>query len=119
MKKIIATMLFVIVMIAFTGCNVSGEKPFAYLPAYEPMTFENFEKATEEEGLDHATFTVKNSSYENFLADYENFLHENGWKTTDDKKPLSLNLKKNDHIVILVLTSKNTDKDVKGLIYSK
>jgi hypothetical protein len=107
-------------MIAFSGCNKASEKkPFSYLPTYESMTFENFENATEEEGLDHATFRVKDSDYENFLTDYENFLHENGWQTTDDKKPISINLKKEDHVVILVVTSKNTDEEINGIIYSK
>lgn len=120
MKKNIFVPLFFFMML-FTSCNPSNVayKEFPYLPAYAHMTIENFQKATDEEGLHHATFTVQNVDYENFLADYEKILHKNGWRTTDDKKPFSMNLKKDDHILIMVLTSKKTDKNISGIIYSK
>lgn len=115
-----------ILIMLITSCGSSIVTPeknrikeFPYLPSYENMKIENFEKSTTKEGLDHASITVKNTAYQDFLGNYEKLLHEEQWHTTDDKKPFSMTLEKDNHIVIIVVTSTEEDEDIKGLLYSK
>ncbi|WZL71951.1 hypothetical protein QBE52_12655 [Clostridiaceae bacterium 35-E11] len=126
MKKSIFVVLTVIFMILLLSCDSSKIesdksviKEFPYLPSYTNMKIEDFEKSTTKEGLDHASFTVKDGMYTDFLNNYEELLHDNNWQTTDDKKPFSMTLEKEEHIVILVVTSTEEDPYVHGLIYSK
>lgn len=119
MKKLSFIIVILFLMPSFLGCTSDKTSYFPYLPAYENMEFTNFEESTDKEGLNHATFIVKDVPYEKFLTTYENILHENGWKTIDDKKPFSINLEKENHILIMILSSNRKDKDIEGLIYSK
>lgn len=120
MKKWLATVLFLVLMISTAACGPSkSDKEFPYLPTYENMTFENFIESTEKGGLNRANFTVKNTKYKDFLADYEKILQQDGWEMVDDRKPFSINVKKEDHVAIIILTSKEGEEDIQGMIYSK
>ncbi|WP_129600552.1 hypothetical protein [Anaerophilus nitritogenes] len=119
MKKYIVYPIIFILL--FCSCANKKEyiKEFPYLPQYENLKITDFEEAKDKNGLNHSNFSVKNVQFENFLSDYEKILRDHNWKTIDDKKPFSIQVQKDDHFAIIVITSQQKDKDIKGIIYAK
>ncbi|MBB6215970.1 hypothetical protein HNQ80_002061 [Anaerosolibacter carboniphilus] len=123
MKKYSMILLVLILTASLISCRSSDTnnrqyiKEFPYLPAYGNMKFVKFEKATAD-GIDRATYTVSNTNPEEFLSGYEQHLTENGWKNTLDNKPISINMEKENHKAIILVTPEEKAKNLTVIIFS-
>ncbi|MFZ5968869.1 MAG: hypothetical protein ACOYVK_17070 [Bacillota bacterium] len=117
MKKIVLLLIF-IMSINTTACQLLGKKEFSQLPKYENMEQVDFQEAETPEGLDKAIYTLDNTTAEDFLNEYEKKMHAEGWTTTNDNKPVSIDLKKDNQITVVVVKPTNDDNTIEVNIFS-
>ncbi|ABR50246.1 hypothetical protein Amet_4165 [Alkaliphilus metalliredigens QYMF] len=132
MKRMFVFILSLLMLATMASCASSnnGEseddnrytKEFPYLPDYEEsMKLIEF-KEGEGEDLDIGTYSIPNTTPEGFLSRYEEILVENGWENTLDNKPISINMKKEEHIAIILVPpideEDKADTDIIVLIYA-
>lgn len=98
-KLVLALLSMLLVTLTVTGCsaNVSYLDEFAYLPAVEGMEIEDYEEA-EGDNFGNAIYKIEREDYEDFLANYEEILAEDGWEIVEDDKPEHLEATKDDHV---------------------
>lgn len=134
MKKIALLLIPLLLVFTISSCRSSNDQEneggidndiqyteeFPYLPAYgENMELIEFREG-EGEDVDIATYSVQNITADEFLTDYEELLIENNWENTFDNKPVSINMKKEEHIAIIIVPPiEEEEEDLTVLIYSK
>lgn len=129
MKKVFLLFIVVVSIFIMFACTSSKNndidnsikytKEFPYLPSYEDeMELIEFKEGEKGE-VDIATYLVKNTSPNEFLARYEELLIANGWKNSFDNKPVSINMEKDDHIAIIITPPIKDETSLKVMIYSK
>ncbi len=118
MKKFSVFLLILLIVESLIGCNkqITYTSEFEYLPMYKGMVVEDF-KEPSEEGMGIAVYKLKGLSSDEVLGKYESLLKKYGWKTTQDNKPASITVEKDNHKAIIA-TSK-TEEGTKLTIMSK
>lgn len=125
MKKILfVTLSLFIVLMAAAGCTKSPSQPneptapgtdtpkltyteeFSYLPALPSMKLKDLQKG-QEGSYDYAYYTLSDIEYDKILDQYESLLKKDGWTVTEDKKPKSLTVTKDDHLAAMSLSKVN------------
>mgnify|MGYP000874518088 CR=1 FL=1 len=118
MKKHILIMLFLLWLATLIGCTntntpeeiVTPENDlpaytdeFKFLPSHPNMKLKEFIKG--EQGVqDYAFYIVSDVEFDKFLVEYEDILIKEGWTVTNDGKPTSLGLEKDEHIAAMALS---------------
>lgn len=124
MKKTFAFILALLLISILLSCqatdnnNADEIEEFSYLPIYEGMELISVEKAPTDEGMDKGTYKISNTTPEEFLTNYENYLAENGWKKTDDNKPVSINMEKEDHKAIVIIPSVEDGDELTVIVFT-
>lgn len=118
MKRMLPIILTLILILNFAACGSRYDylNKFPYIPAYPRMAMEKTELANKQ-GFSSATFTIKNAKVSQVASSYEKIFHDDGWKTTDDKKPNVFTVEKADHIAVIALTQVKENTSV--FIYTK
>ena len=121
MKKIKFILLLMSIGILLSACKspVKEElEEFTNIPRDERMDQTSFEKASSKEGLDRAFYTVEDTTPVEFLTSYEELLHKDGWETTDDNKPVSITVKKDEQISVIVAKPAEGEDRFEVIIFS-
>ncbi|WML35934.1 hypothetical protein [Clostridium sp. OS1-26] len=86
-------------------------KEFSYLPSYgADMKLENFTPPSQgKQGYGTAKYTIKNTNNNDALKHYEDILKKDGWTIYEDKKPVSIAAKKDDHQVAILPAASGSD----------
>lgn len=102
-----------------TNNTTNLPKEFSYLPHYgADMKLESFTPQSQgKEGYGTAKYTIKNTNNKDVLQNYQNILKKDGWTIYEDKKPISIAAKKDNHTVALIAST--SESDVQLTIISK
>lgn len=119
MKKKYILFLIVVICLIISACGerIAYSENLPYLPLHKNMTLDTFEEPKAQGELAKSTYSVANTSFDDFLNEYEAIFQEDGWETTLDNKPNMLTVKKKDHEATVIAFQK--EGSVKTEIMSK
>lgn len=109
MKKLAGFLATAVLGLSLTACgsgtsatNSGYTTEFPYLPSYSsPMELQEFTELAQSD-YSKAYYIIKDTKNEDVLVNYEKILTQDGWTVYEDKKPLSVALEKEDHVVMLL-----------------
>ncbi|WP_432408757.1 hypothetical protein [Wukongibacter sp. M2B1] len=108
MKKKYLLFLILTIVLSVSGCGnkITYSENLPYLPLHKNMTLETFEEPKTEEELAKSIYAISGTSFDDFLNEYEEIFHEDGWETTLDNKPNMLTVQKKDHEATVIIYEK-------------
>lgn len=114
MKKAFVAFVVIIGLVLLVGCKpkVDYAEEFNFLPKYEKAEFQEFIENKAEntnEKYITATYIVKNAKQEDVINEYESVLHDDGWTTTFENKPLYITVTKEDHEANISTSQREND----------
>ena len=122
MKKFTGLLSALILCFALTACGSSASgsgytKEFDYLPVFtERMELQSF-APIDQSDYSQAIYIIENTENAAVLEKYEEILLADGWTVYEDKKPISIGLNKEDHV--LVLLPQQVEDDVHLMVVAK
>lgn len=113
MKKMLLFMMSLTLVFNLAACGKKIEytKEFPYLPSFPGMVLKETTPANEY-GFSSATYTIKDKKMVSVADEYEKILNDNGWKTTDNKKPNAFTVEKEDHKAVIVPSEDKNDTNL-------
>ena len=127
MKKLIVLVLASVILLCLTlaACNSSSSttksgylKHFPYILSYGDMQLQVFEKV-EDTDYAKAIYLIKSTENAVVLKEYVDKLIKDDWVVYEDQHPISVGLKKDNHVLMLVPSYHVEEKNVYLMVIAK
>jgi hypothetical protein len=111
--------MLLVLFIPLLSCSPKAENEMPQVPKEEGMKQVDFQKSEDPQGLDRTSFSIEETDARKFLDSYEKTLHDEGWVTKDDNKPVSITLSKDSRIIIVVAKPIEGSDEFEVIVFSK